>query len=99
MKLYRSLSTSFWSIVLFLLLFQIHELSNAQVLIFATNSIPNKTPENLNIYLLIGQSNMAGRAAVRKEDSVSLKGSYLFTGDSIAPWVTSSNLLNRYSSV
>jgi hypothetical protein len=99
LKIYEGLKSSFCAIVLFLLLFQIHQFATAQVVVFETDSIPNQTPENLDIYLVIGQSNMAGRGAIRQEDSILIERCYLFTGDSISPWVIASNPLNRYSSV
>ena len=40
----------------------------------------NNHPENLDIYLLIGQSNMAGRAKIAGNDTDTLKNVFLYTG-------------------
>jgi hypothetical protein len=85
--------------LLFLLLFQIVQSVTAQIDILETNKIPNKIPQNLNIYLVIGQSNMAGRTAIREEDNVSIEHCFLFTNDGKTPWVVATNPLNKYSSV
>ncbi len=85
--------------ILFLLLFQIHQLAIAQVAIFETDSPPNQIAENLDIYLVIGQSNMAGRATIREKDTAPLADTYLFTGDEATPFVVATNPLNRYSTV
>ena len=58
-----------------------------------------KTDSNKDIYLLIGQSNMAGRAEIREQDMDSLDGVFLFTGDSIKLWEPAANPLNKYSSI
>ena len=84
---------------MFLLLFQIYQLAIAQVDVFDSDSTQVQIPENLDIYLVIGQSNMAGRAAIRKEDSLSIDQCYLFTGDTSAAWIAANNPLNLYSSV
>jgi hypothetical protein len=80
-----------------LLLFQIHQFAIAQDL-FETDKIPVQNPKNLDIYLVIGQSNMAGRATIRDEDKLSIEHAYLFTGSETTPWVGATNPLNRYSS-
>lgn len=49
-----------------------------------------------DLYLLIGQSNMAGRAPINRAKKDTLKNVYLFTGDS---WVPATNPLNKYSTV
>lgn len=85
--------------ILFLFMFQICHLATAQVVVFETDKIPDRIPQNLYIYLVIGQSNMAGRGAIREEDKVSVEHCYLFTGDSKTPWVIATNPLNRYSSM
>ncbi len=53
--------------------------------------------EPLHIYLLIGQSNMAGRAAIEAEDEAVPDRVYLFTDE--GNWEPATNPLNRYSSV
>ena len=55
--------------------------------------------ENLDIYLLIGQSNMAGRAEIEVQDQDSLKDVFLFTGISENEWEKAANPLNKYSTV
>ena len=84
---------------LFLLLFLLHFLVSAQIEVFETDSIPDQIPKNLDIYLVIGQSNMAGRAAIREEDEGFIEHGYLFTGDVTTPWVLATNPLNRYSTI
>ncbi len=53
----------------------------------------------LDIYLLIGQSNMAGRAQILVPDFDTLFGTFLFTGDSVHPWEPAVNPLNKYSTI
>lgn len=55
--------------------------------------------ENLDIYLLIGQSNMAGRAEIEVQDRDSLNGVFLFTGTEGKEWEKAANPLNKYSTV
>lgn len=85
--------------ILFLLLFQSHLLAIAQVDIFETDSLPNEISDTLDIYLVIGQSNMAGRATIREKDNAPLADVYLFTGNEASPFVVATNPLNRYSTV
>ncbi|MCM4167132.1 Carbohydrate acetyl esterase/feruloyl esterase [Arenibacter antarcticus] len=89
----------FRNTLLFLLLLQINQFVTAQIDVYERDSIPAQTPKNLDIYLVIGQSNMAGRATIRKKDKVIIEHSYLFKGDDTIPWSTTSNPLNRYSTV
>ncbi|MHC4253616.1 MAG: sialate O-acetylesterase, partial [Planctomycetota bacterium] len=53
--------------------------------------------EGLHVYLLIGQSNMAGRAPFTKEESGAIERCYLL--DNKDMWVPARNPLNRYSTV
>jgi hypothetical protein len=53
--------------------------------------------DKLHIYLLIGQSNMAGRAPFTKEESSAIKGVYLFNNKE--EWEPAKNPLNRYSTI
>ncbi len=64
--------------------------------IYAKSGIP---PENLEIFLLIGQSNMAGRAEIQKQDSDTLESVFLFTGIYGQEWEKAANPLNKYSTV
>ncbi len=52
--------------------------------------------KGMDIYLAIGQSNMAGRAAILPDLSSPLEGVYLFTGEG---WEPASNPMNIYSSI
>lgn len=51
----------------------------------------------LHIYLLIGQSNMAGRAEIEEVDEAVLEDVFLLTPQ--GTWVPAGNPLNRYSSI
>jgi hypothetical protein len=62
-------------------------------------SSSKKMLQDLNIYLVIGQSNMAGRAPMEQIDLDTLQNVYLFTGDSINPWEPAANPLNKYSTI
>lgn len=53
-------------------------------------------PTDLDIYLAIGQSNMAGRATIQPDLSGQMEGVYLFTGED---WIAAKNPLNIYSSI
>ncbi len=54
---------------------------------------------NLDIYLLIGQSNMAGRAPISGSDLDTLQNVYLFTGVADNEWEKAANPLNKYSTI
>ena len=56
-------------------------------------------PKNPDIYLLIGQSNMAGRAEIEEQDKDTLENVFLYTGISGKEWEKAANPLNKYSSV
>ena len=64
-----------------------------------TNLFSTGMPQNLDLYLVIGQSNMAGRAEIRAQDMTPLEKVYLFTGDTGTPWVRANNPLNRFSTI
>ncbi|WP_321373288.1 sialate O-acetylesterase [uncultured Draconibacterium sp.] len=53
----------------------------------------------LDIYLLIGQSNMAGRAPVEGADNDTLQNVFLFTGIAENEWEKAANPLNKYSTI
>ena len=53
--------------------------------------------EKLHIYLLIGQSNMAGRAPFTKKESGPVARAYLLNGKNL--WEAATNPLNRYSTI
>lgn len=56
-------------------------------------------PQNLEIYILIGQSNMAGRAIITEQDKDSLERVFLYKGIENQPWEKAANPLNKYSSI
>ena len=53
--------------------------------------------EAFHVYLLIGQSNMAGRAAFNEKEAEPMNGVYLLNGED--DWEPASNPLNRYSTI
>lgn len=53
----------------------------------------------LDIYLLIGQSNMAGRAEIESQDKDTLKNVFLYKGKVDSMWERAANPLNKYSSI
>ena len=57
----------------------------------------NAQPENLHIYLLIGQSNMAGRAAIPEDATGVIERCYLLNDKN--EWVPAKNPLNVYSTI
>src|SRR5680860_76536 len=59
----------------------------------------NLHAKNLDIYLLIGQSNMAGRAEIEGSDADTLENVFLYTGIPGKEWEKAANPLNKYSSV
>lgn len=59
---------------------------------------PVNEPKSLEIYLVIGQSNMAGRATIREEDKQQIDAVFLFAGG-VKPWAVATNPLNRHSTI
>lgn len=55
--------------------------------------------DRIDIYLCIGQSNMAGRATIEEQDKDSLTNVVLFTGNQEKFWEKAANPLNKYSTV
>ena len=53
--------------------------------------------KNLHVYLLIGQSNMAGRAPFNHKDAAVVKRAYLLNDKN--EWEPAKNPLNRYSTI
>lgn len=53
--------------------------------------------EKLHIYLLIGQSNMAGRAPFTEEEAKPIQNAWLL--DDTGKWVPADNPLNRFSTI
>lgn len=56
-------------------------------------------PQNLDIFLVIGQSNMAGRAEITAELQDPINGVYLYTGMEDSLWIPAKNPLNLYSTI
>ena len=73
----------------------------ALLLGLATGASAQETPdvskEDLHVYLLIGQSNMAGRAPFSEEEAKEIPRSYLLNGED--EWEPAKNPLNRYSTI
>jgi hypothetical protein len=61
-------------------------------------ALPVLAQKNLDVYLLIGQSNMAGRATMIASDSLNpIPGTWLFKDSNT--WVSATSPLNRYSTL
>jgi len=74
--------------------------STMEVVKATEDKYPGKLqPDNLNIYLMIGQSNMAGRAEIELSDCDTLSGVFLFTGMNDDQWEKAANPLNKYSTI
>ncbi len=58
-----------------------------------------QVPQKMDLFLLIGQSNMAGRATIEEGDRDSLDCVFLFTGNAGDEWEKAANPLNKYSTV
>ena len=69
------------------------------VIILLTGFTGINDEKKLDLYLLIGQSNMAGRATITDEINDTLPRVFLFTNDSLIPWEPAANPLNKYSSI
>jgi hypothetical protein len=59
----------------------------------------SSSQRNLDIYLCIGQSNMAGRATIDETVADTLENVFLFTDNPNEMWVKAANPLNKYSSI
>lgn len=59
----------------------------------------DSSKKTMDIYLLIGQSNMAGRATIELPDRDTLENVFLFTGIKNKEWEKAANPLNKYSSI
>ncbi len=55
--------------------------------------------QDMDIYLAIGQSNMAGRAPVEERFKVPLSGVFLFKDKDSETWVPASNPMNIFSTI
>ncbi|WP_297089321.1 sialate O-acetylesterase [uncultured Draconibacterium sp.] len=63
------------------------------------DEVKDEQARNLDIYLLIGQSNMAGRATIEGADKDTLKNVFLYTGTVGCEWEKAANPLNKYSTI
>jgi len=61
------------------------------------NKALSRHQEAFHVYLLIGQSNMAGRAPIGETETAPMPGVYLF--NSTDEWEPASNPLNSYSTI
>ena len=66
---------------------------------FITHFLTDKKTDkkDFHVYLLIGQSNMAGRAPLPEKDTDTVQRGYLLNSDDM--WEPARNPLNRYSSI
>lgn len=64
-----------------------------------TKDVTKLESNPMEIYVLIGQSNMAGRATIELQDKDSINNVFLFTGNEAKPWEKAANPLNKYSTV
>lgn len=71
------------------------------VLFYQCKSTNNLAKANapIEIYLCIGQSNMAGRGPIEDIDKDTLTNVFLFTGNDSKPWAKAANPFNKYSTV
>lgn len=65
----------------------------------STNSLAKTDSAPMELYLCIGQSNMAGRAPIELQDKDSIPDVFLFTGNEENPWEKAANPFNKYSTV
>jgi hypothetical protein len=65
----------------------------------SVNTLSKKEDNSMDLYLCIGQSNMAGRAPIELQDKDSLVNVFLFTGNKEKAWEHAANPLNKYSSI
>ncbi|MCL5128707.1 sialate O-acetylesterase [Algibacter sp. L4_22] len=65
----------------------------------SVNNLSKKETNSMDLYLCIGQSNMAGRATIEEQDKDSIQNVFLFTGKEDEPWEKAANPLNKYSTV
>ena len=63
----------------------------------APNTVSARNQENLHLYLLIGQSNMAGRASIPDGARGDIENCFLLNDQ--GEWTPAANPLNQYSSV
>ena len=75
------------------LIFVISSLSGTQLL----NGQDESPDQPLDLYLLIGQSNMAGRAPFTEEEAKPLENCYLLNNED--KWEIAKNPLNRHSTI
>lgn len=71
---------------------------SCQAQIEETESV-EKPDSGFDIYLCIGQSNMAGRGEIEMQDNDTLVNVFLFKGETSQVWEKAANPLNKYSTV
>lgn len=64
-----------------------------------TKSFTKTETNPMELYLLIGQSNMAGRATIELQDKDSINNVFLFTNNEAKLWEKAANPLNKYSTI
>ncbi len=67
------------------------------LLVFTSLALGDPAQKNMQIYLLIGQSNMAGRAPITQAESTPIERCFLLDGEN--EWVPAQSPLNIYSSI
>lgn len=65
----------------------------------SSKSLTQTEPKPMELYLCIGQSNMAGRAPIELQDKDTIPNVFLFTGNEEHPWEKAANPFNKYSTV
>ena len=65
----------------------------------STKKLTVAESKSMDLYLCIGQSNMAGRAPIEAQDKDSIQNVVLFTGNQEKPWEKAANPFNKYSTV
>ena len=65
----------------------------------SSKNLDKNTSNSMDLYLCIGQSNMAGRAPIELQDQDSLSNVFLFTGNIEKPWEHAANPFNKYSTI
>jgi hypothetical protein len=86
-----------------------HVRNTSRLLVFCTYIVffgfsgyadsPKEKNRKMDIYLLIGQSNMAGRAPIEDVDKDTLENVFLFAGNDSVIWEKAANPLNKFSSI
>ncbi len=70
---------------------------STMMLAVASNAVGQTEVEQRQVFLLIGQSNMSGRAPIEKQDEAPIEGCELLNAS--GEWEPATNPLNRYSTI